>query len=305
MTSVQCSRGSCPLGDPDAGFAGVPAGCRRALRVSVSPLYPVISVPSSSQSPEPSVSSVFSVIIPRRARHAHQSRAVDIAPAHHADDAFPRSQSLRLTAAASEAAPAPSARWCAASSASRTPPASSSSVSVTMSLAALQDDSRSKPVRFNDVTIAPSMTFRAAPGLLAGALVALVACHSVQPRSPKAAEDWSSFGNLENVLRWTPEQQLRGYRNIDRIYPTRPVTASPHPFPLPDQPTDFSGLRYTVGTGTFDINAFISHNHIVGLLAIRDGNPCSSDMRRATHRTHAGTLFPSPSQWSRCWSARR
>ncbi len=116
------------------------------------------------------------------------------------------------------------------------------------------------------------MRFRAAPGLVAGALVALVACHSVQPRSPKAAEDWSSFGNLENVLRWTPEQQLRGYRNIDRIYPTRPVPASSHPFPLPDQPADFSGLRYTVGADTFDINAFVSHNHIVGLLAIRDGN---------------------------------
>ena len=120
--------------------------------------------------------------------------------------------------------------------------------------------------------MAPSMTFRGAPGLAAAALVGLVACHSVQPRSPKAAEDWSSFGNLENVLRWTPEQQLRGYRNIDRIYPTRPVTASPHPFPLPDKPADFSGLRYTVGAGTFDINAFVSHNHIVGLLAIRDGN---------------------------------
>ena len=129
-----------------------------------------------------------------------------------------------------------------------------------------------KPVRFNDVTMTRSMRFRATLGLVASALVALVACHSVQPRSPKAAEDWTSFGNLENVLRWTPEQQLRGYRNIDRIYPTRPVTASPHPFPLPGKPADFSGLRYTVGAGTFDINAFVSHNHIVGLLAIHDGN---------------------------------
>jgi len=117
-----------------------------------------------------------------------------------------------------------------------------------------------------------SQRLRAVPGVVAAALLALGACHSLQPRSPRAAEAWSGFGNLENVLRWTPEQQLRGYRNIDRIYPTRPVAASPHPFPLPDTPVDFSALRYTAGAGTSDINAFVSHNHIVGLLAIRDGN---------------------------------
>lgn len=105
----------------------------------------------------------------------------------------------------------------------------------------------------------------------AAALVALSACRPARPPARVAAENWSGFGDLENVLNWTPEQQLRGYRNMDRIYPTRPVHASSHPFPLPDQPADFSGLRYTVGTGTLDINAFVSHNHVVGLLAIRDG----------------------------------
>lgn len=103
------------------------------------------------------------------------------------------------------------------------------------------------------------------------ALVALSACRPARLQAPEAAENWSGFGDLENVLNWTPEQQLRGYRHMDRIYPTRPVQASSHPFPLPDQPADFSGLRYPVGAGTFDIDTFVSHNHIVGLLAIRDG----------------------------------
>ena len=116
------------------------------------------------------------------------------------------------------------------------------------------------------------MPSRSASFLVVVTLGALVACRSVALPAPKAAEDWSSFGNLENVLRWTPEQQLRGYRNMDRIYPTRPVPASAHPFPLPAQPVDFSGLRYTVGAEAFGIDTFISHNHVVGLLAIRDGN---------------------------------
>ncbi len=116
------------------------------------------------------------------------------------------------------------------------------------------------------------MTLRFASALGAILLGALVACRPAPSSPPEAAQDWSGFGDLENVLNWTPEQQLRGYRNMDRIYPTRAIPASPHPFPLPDQPADLSGLRYTVDAGTFDVDAFVSHNHIVGLLAIRDGN---------------------------------
>ena len=116
------------------------------------------------------------------------------------------------------------------------------------------------------------MRSRAAPLLGLAALVVLCACRQSQPVASKATEDWSGFGDLENVLNWTPEQQLRGFRNMDRIYPTRLVRASSRPFPLPDQAADFSGLRYTVDANAFDVNAFVSHNHIVGLLAIRDGN---------------------------------
>ncbi len=108
------------------------------------------------------------------------------------------------------------------------------------------------------------------------AFITLAACRpapSVPPGPPSpAAEDWSGFGHLENVLNWTPEQQLRGYRNMDRIYPTRPVSASTHPFPLPGRTADFSGLRYTVGTEQFAIDDFVEHNHLVGLMAIHDGH---------------------------------
>ena len=115
----------------------------------------------------------------------------------------------------------------------------------------------------------PSASLRGAAAL--ATLIALASCRAARPPAPNAAEDWSGFGDLENVLNWTPQQQLRGYRHMDRIYPTRPVHASPRPFPLPDHPADFSGLRYTVAGTTFDVSAFVSHNHIVGLLAIRDG----------------------------------
>ena len=100
-------------------------------------------------------------------------------------------------------------------------------------------------------------------------LVALIACRSAP--SPTAG-DWSGFGHLENVLNWTPEQQLRGYRNMDRIYPTRPIPASQRPFPLAEKRADFSEFRYAVDSDMFDVDDFVAHNHVVGLLAIRDGN---------------------------------
>lgn len=105
------------------------------------------------------------------------------------------------------------------------------------------------------------------------AFITLAACRPAPPApAAPAAEDWSGFGHLENVLNWTPEQQLRGYRNMDRIYPTRPIPASAHPFPLPERTADFSGLRYTVGTERFGIDDFVEHNHLVGLMAIYDGH---------------------------------
>jgi CubicO group peptidase (beta-lactamase class C family) len=85
------------------------------------------------------------------------------------------------------------------------------------------------------------------------------------------AEDWSGFGDLENVLNWTPEQQLRGYRHMDRIHPTRPVRASAEPFPLPSRPRDLASLRYEVGGSTFDIEGFMAHNNVVGLLVVQGG----------------------------------
>lgn len=103
-------------------------------------------------------------------------------------------------------------------------------------------------------------------------LAAFLVSIACQPARSPRADDWSGFGQLENVLNWTPEQQLRGYGNMDRIYPTRLIPASPRPFPLPDKPAGFSAFRYSVDSDMFDVSSFVAHNHIVGLLVIRDGN---------------------------------
>lgn len=92
------------------------------------------------------------------------------------------------------------------------------------------------------------------------------ACASRAPRSY-----WPGFGRLENVLNWTPQQQLRGYRNIDRIFPTRPVARSTQPFPLTERRGGLSSLGYAIDGRSFDVDAFMRHNHVVGLLVVKDG----------------------------------
>ncbi|MGE3278071.1 MAG: serine hydrolase domain-containing protein [Vicinamibacterales bacterium] len=110
------------------------------------------------------------------------------------------------------------------------------------------------------------------PAALVFTTLVLGACAPSTPQqAPTANEDWSGFGDLENVLNWTPEQQLRGYRNMDRIYPTRPVPASTDPFPLPSASADLSGVRYELDGQAYDIDAFMARDHLVGLLAIKDG----------------------------------
>ncbi len=101
----------------------------------------------------------------------------------------------------------------------------------------------------------------------------LAACSSppTPTRSTADAPDWTGFGELENVLRWTPDQQLRGYRNMDKIYPTRPIPASADPYPLPERPVDMSRLQYEIEGETFDVPGFLEHNHVTGLLVIKRG----------------------------------
>ncbi len=71
-------------------------------------------------------------------------------------------------------------------------------------------------------------------------------------------------------LFWTPAQQAVGYRNIEKIFPTRTIKAGSHTYPLPvaANPID---VRYDFQGKPFDTAAFMAENHVSGLLVIKDG----------------------------------
>jgi hypothetical protein len=46
-------------------------------------------------------------------------------------------------------------------------------------------------------------------------------------------DDAAHFGDPEQILFWTPSQQVSGYRNMDRLVPVREVRAGGKPLALP------------------------------------------------------------------------
>lgn len=103
-------------------------------------------------------------------------------------------------------------------------------------------------------------------------LVLLAACSSAgtpaTPATAPAAQE--AFGAPDKVLFWTPAQQLAGYRNVEKIFPTRTVAAG-EPASLPSNPKSLADVKYEVEGRTYDLEGFVAHNDIVGLLVIEDG----------------------------------
>ena len=58
---------------------------------------------------------------------------------------------------------------------------------------------------------------------------------------------------------------------MDKIYPTRPIRASPNPYPLPERLVDLTELSYEFEDEAYNTAGFLEANHVVGLLAIKRG----------------------------------
>jgi CubicO group peptidase (beta-lactamase class C family) len=92
------------------------------------------------------------------------------------------------------------------------------------------------------------------------------------PSAPAADTDAAHFGPRERMLFWTPEQQVAGYRNIDKLFDTRVIQAGGEPYPLTPTPRDFSGVKYEIDGVTYTLDDFVRDQRIVGLLVVKDGN---------------------------------
>ena len=89
---------------------------------------------------------------------------------------------------------------------------------------------------------------------------------SSDPRAAQLQAD-----NPSHILFWSREQQLAGYPNIDKLFPTRPVRAGTDPYPLRYQPDgpDLLAVTYQVDGTTYRIRDYVERLGTTGLMVLQ------------------------------------
>ena len=85
------------------------------------------------------------------------------------------------------------------------------------------------------------------------------------------SEDHKHFGSKDNVLFWTPEQQVAGYRNFDKIDWTRTIKAGDTETSLPYAKRDLNDVVLELKGASMTINDYFTRQRVAGLLVIKDG----------------------------------
>ena len=85
------------------------------------------------------------------------------------------------------------------------------------------------------------------------------------------ANDAQHFGNAENQLFWTPEQQVSGYRNMEKLSPTRKVAAGGKPYPLPKDEVDLGDVEIITEDLVMTVNDYVKRQNVAGLIVVKDG----------------------------------
>ncbi len=101
-------------------------------------------------------------------------------------------------------------------------------------------------------------------------------------QEPEYLESKTGRMDWEEIAAWSPEQRVAGFRNHNRIYTTRTVHRGERVFPLRTSHEPLAGLHYRVWNyqrhpvvvpmyRRYDLNDFILHNKVTGLLVIKSG----------------------------------
>jgi len=85
------------------------------------------------------------------------------------------------------------------------------------------------------------------------------------------ADDPSYFGPSEEPLSWTPEQKVAGFRNADRLFPTRTIEAGGSPLELAETKVDLDDVILRVNEDTMTVDDYFKRQNVAGLLVIKDG----------------------------------
>lgn len=85
------------------------------------------------------------------------------------------------------------------------------------------------------------------------------------------AVDEKYFGNAADQLFWTPEQQVAGFRNMEKLSPARRVAAGDRPYPLPEEYLDLGGVEIATDLATMTVDDYVVRQNVAGLIVVKDG----------------------------------
>ena len=108
---------------------------------------------------------------------------------------------------------------------------------------------------------------------LIGVLIFVITFHSgaaaVDARKIQG-RDAENFGPLEMTIFWKGEEQLAGFRNIDKLYDTRMIERGDLVYPLLTELQDFSNFKYKFEGKTYSLDDYIANHRVTGLLIIKN-----------------------------------
>ena len=111
-----------------------------------------------------------------------------------------------------------------------------------------------------------SLTFFACLLMLGSAMPVCAEAPFLDP-----ADDASRLPPPENPLFWTPEQQVVGYRNMDKVFPTRIIHAGGTPLELPEQRVDLGQVQISYEDSVLTTDEYFVRQDVAGLLVIKNG----------------------------------
>ena len=82
--------------------------------------------------------------------------------------------------------------------------------------------------------------------------------------------DANHFGNPLDILFWSPEEQVAGYRNMDKLVPVRWLKASEKPLQLQESPIDLDGIQLDGAGAGMTVAQYLEQQSVAGLLVIKD-----------------------------------
>jgi CubicO group peptidase (beta-lactamase class C family) len=101
------------------------------------------------------------------------------------------------------------------------------------------------------------------------AAMAALAVFAASPASAIAGEAPLPPGGAA-ILAWTPDQQAVGYRNVEKIDPSRVIRRGPHVRALPMAPTQIDPTWRWNGR-SFDVASYMASMRTSGVIVLKDG----------------------------------